>query len=199
MCGTPLLPRSFARSIALIAAAQCCTALSSAQSLEVACNSNASWSTCGVAVRHELDKMPTNPERIVAIAKTWGQAYARQFDWLRAHGRLTESAPDSQKVFDEVSSRLDPLQVSKDRAEEALLKRYLPLIATIMGWLEKPFVQGLKISAISSDTATDYDELELMNNDLQRRIAILLEPYLQPNWKTSLATALEKSLPSFQK
>lgn len=168
-----------------------------AQSLLDYCTKS-TWSNCGVAVRQELDKNPTDLKRIVEIAGLWGTAYSAQYDSLRRRGKLETSTPDAQKIYDAVADKLNPINIAKDKASDALLKRFLPRLAAIMEWAPAPAVEALKAFFDSSEIATDYDELRLMNDDIGRRLARLLEPYMVQDWKDRLKQAVQAAGPQLR-
>jgi hypothetical protein len=169
-----------------------------AQSLRDYCTKG-SWSNCGVAVRQELDKNPADLKSIVEIADLWGTAYSAQYDSLRRRGKIETSTPDAQKIYDAVSAKLNPIDISKDRASDALLKRFLPRLAAIMEWAPATVVEPLKAFFDSSEIATDYDELRLMNDDIGKRLARLLEPYMVQDWKDRLKQAVQAAGPQLRR
>lgn len=167
-----------------------------AQTTESICK-NSSWSNCGVAVKQVLDNNPpTNPHDIVALGMLWAASYGKQYDALRASGHLDRSTPNSQKIFEEVSSKLNPVDIAKDKAIDALVKRFLPRLAFLFKFAETPLGVALKAFFSSTDIASDLDELNLINDDLSKRFADLLEPFLQADWNDKLKAAAKSSMPA---
>lgn len=161
------------------------------------------WSNCGVAVKIELEKRPSDAKTVVDLAGLWAVAYDKQFNWLRSKGKLQQSTPDADKIFEAVRSKLDPLDIASDKVRdkvvEALLKRYLAHLAPIVQFASGPIGEALKVFFDSSEIATDFDELRLMNDDIQRRLGSLLEPYLKPNWQALVNRATQEAIPTIRK
>jgi hypothetical protein len=61
--------------------------------------------------------------------------------------------------------------------------------------LSTPLGVALQAFFNSSEIATDYDELRLMNDDLQSRFMEKLGPSLRPNWKNLLNSATQQAAP----
>jgi hypothetical protein len=169
------------------------------QTVEGVCGQKGNWANCGISVRRELEKKPSDPKRVVELAGLWGSAYGDRFDALRKARRIETATPDSAKIFAEVNSRLNPIDIAKDKSEEVLLKKYLSWVATLMEWMEKPLSQALKAFFDGSETATDYDELKLMNDDIQKRVMVLLDPHLRSDWKDKLKRAVIDASPQLIK
>jgi hypothetical protein len=163
---------------------------------------NSTWSNCGAAVRAELDRKPTDPKTIIMLANAWAGSYDKQYNWLRSKGQLQKSVPDSEKIFDELRSKVDPLDIVadkvKDKVIETAVKRYFSRLAPLVVIASGPIGQALKAFFTSSDIATDYDELRLMNEDIQARVSALLAPYLKPDWKSMLTNAVQQAVPSLK-
>lgn len=164
---------------------------------------SSTWSNCGAAVRAELDRNPTDPKTILTLANAWAVSYDKQYNWLRSKGKLQQSVPDSEKIFDELRSKVDPLDIVTDKVKDKLIetavKRYFSRLAPLVAVASGPIGQGLKAFFTSSDIATDYDELRLMNDDIQSRVGRLLAPYLKTDWKAMLTNAAQQAVPSLKK
>jgi hypothetical protein len=159
-----------------------------------------SWSNCGVAIKEALDKHPSTAAGIAGLAALWGQAYDAQYDSLRKQGRLERSTPDSEKFYEAVKSKIDPLDIAKDHAEDAALKWVFGLakIGFVLEWVRLPAVEVLKQSFKSSDTASDYDELQLADDIIQQEIALQLAPFLKSDWNSRLSTAVDQATPQWK-
>jgi len=157
------------------------------------------WTNCGIAVKRALEKRPADPKRVVELAGFWGSSYGERYDFLRRQGLLEKSTPDSQKIFEEVNSRLNPIEIAKDKIEEAFLKRYLSLLASVVVWANKPLAVALKSFFESSVIATDYQELELMNRPIQQLVISSVESHLRPDWREKLGKAVEAAGPQIKK
>jgi hypothetical protein len=173
--------------------------IAAAPTPEKVCRSS-TWVNCGTAVQDALKKMPQppDPKAVLSLALAWGQAYDQQYEALRSKGKLQKSTPDADKIFDEVKSHLDPVEVAKDKAIDALLKKYLPRVAAVLEWAEKPVAVALKAFFDSSEIATDYDELRLMNDSIQKRVGTLLEPFMVSDWKTKFEKAVSEAAPQLK-
>ncbi|AXC15945.1 hypothetical protein ACPOL_6733 (plasmid) [Acidisarcina polymorpha] len=128
----------------------------------------------------------------------WNSSYAARFDHLRKGGVIEPSFPDSEKIYEAVKDKLDPRSIAKDKAREVLIKKLLPRVAFIVEWSSTPFAEGLKVFLSSSETASDYDELRLANDDVQRSIERKLGPYLQSDWKATLNAAIIEAAPELR-
>jgi hypothetical protein len=181
----------------------CGTARSAAAATAAEICGNSTWSNCGSAVRMELDRTPGDAKTIVAVAGLWAASYDKQYNWLRSKGRLEKSVPDADKIFEEIKSKVDPLDIVTDKIKDKLIetavKRYLSRLAPLVVFASSPIVQALKAFFNSSEIASDYDELRLMNDDIQRRLATQLSPYLKPDWKTLLNSAAQQAGPSLRR
>lgn len=166
------------------------------QTAEDAC-SKGTWANCGMAVKKELDKAPP-AQRTVELALLWEKAYDARFNELRRSGKLERSTPDSEKIYEAVKEKLNPIEIAKDKAKEELLKKYLPRLAPLMKWAGGPIGTALQAFFNSSEIATDYDELRLMNNDLQELILKQLSPLLKPDWNAQLRQAVEAAGPQLR-
>jgi hypothetical protein len=168
------------------------------QSVQTICEST-TWSNCGVAVKHELEKNPSDPKKIIEIAMAWGKAYNVRYNELRTKGRIVSATPDSDKIFEAINSKLNPLEVAKDKTVDALVKKYLSQLAPVLEWAGSPLAEALKAFFDSSEIATDYDELKLMNNDIQLKVATLMQPFFKPDWKDTLKKAVQEAAPQLRK
>jgi hypothetical protein len=128
----------------------------------------------------------------------WGAAFGARYDYLRRQHHLDTATPDSDKIFEEVNSKLNPIEIAKDKALDAILKRYLSWLATLVEWTEKPIAVALKAFFNSSEIASDYDELKQMNDDLQKRFAAQLASYLKPDWRQRLTNAVNAATPQLR-
>lgn len=153
------------------------------------------WMNCGIAVQRALKNQPTDLKVILDLASAWGRAYDERFEELRRNARLDKSTPDADLIFDRVRSKIDPVEIAIDKSRNALLKMWLPELATIVEWARTPIGDALDVFFASSQIAGDRDELELMNHDIQQRIATLLEPYLVSDWKQRLNRATIDAVP----
>jgi len=169
------------------------------QTADEVCNQTGNWANCGVAVKRELQTKAPDSKRATDLAGLWGRAYADRYNSLRKAAHLERATPDAEKLFEAVNSHLNPVDIAKDKVEDLVLKRYLSWAATLAEWAEKPLSQALKAFFDSSETATDYDELRLMNDDLQKRIIIILEEHMQPGWKDKLDRAVTDALPELRR
>jgi hypothetical protein len=178
----------------------CCTSLCAAAADEVCAKST--WANCGMVVKAELDRQPNDPKRIINLAGLWAASYDKQYDFLRSRGRLERSTPDAEKIFAEVESKVDPIDIVsdqvKDKVLEVAVKRYFSRLAPLLKFASSPLAAALKVFFESSEIASDYDELRLMNDDLQTRITTQLSPYLKADWKARLNSAVQEAAPSLQ-
>ncbi len=168
------------------------------QSVQSLC-ANTTWSNCGVAVKEALQKNPSDPKDILQIASAWGMAYEARYNELRKKGRVEKATPDADKIFESVSSKLNPLEIAKDKTVDALVKKYFARLAPVVEWAGGSIAEGFNAFFDSSEIATDYDELRLMNDDIQSRVSTLLQPYFKPDWKQTLNQAVKEAGPQLRK
>jgi hypothetical protein len=165
--------------------------VSFSQVLDSAC-SKSTWSNCGVAIRQALDRGLSDPKDILNLALLWAAAYDARYSELRKQGHLEKSTPDSEKISEELKSHIDPLEIAKDKIEDKVLKLLLGKLAFLVDVASSPWITALKISLNSSEIASDYDELELMNRSMQKQIVKQLTPFMLPEWKVRLNQAVDQ-------
>lgn len=62
----------------------------------------------------------------------------KTYNNLAKKGKLEKSTPDSEKIRDPIKSKLDPLEIAKDKAINALVKHYLPQSLPFLEWANNP-------------------------------------------------------------
>ena len=107
------------------------------------------WAACGVAVKNELDKNPSEPKRIVELAGLWGRSYSVRFDALRKNGKIEKSIPDSDKIFEAVSAKLNPVDIAKDKTVDALSRQVCLAVGCAEGSQNLPDVQTTAVLQLS--------------------------------------------------
>jgi hypothetical protein len=100
-----------------------------------------------------------------------------QFDALRKQGHLKEALPESERIYEAIVSNFNPFEIAKDKVDDALFKRHFPMLAPVVGWANTPIIPTLEAFVDSEDVATDYNELRLLNNAIQRQVNESLIPY----------------------
>lgn len=202
------LPTLFARRILplllllLVFGARPGTAQGSTPTVEAVCT-NGSWSDCGVAVKQSIaalaDPLPANKvKRLVEIISLWSDAYEKQVRFLESTGRLKKSENDWTKITDTVKDEIDPVGIATDQVIDALLKKYLPKVAAFLEYAN-PVFGALSVFFDSSQIATDFDQLNLMNEDLQTRFFNKMEPHLRSDWKTRIKTMSTEVMPQLKR
>lgn len=81
---------------------------------------------------------------------------------------------------------------------KALVKKFLPQLAPVLKFAGSKLATALAAFFSSTEIATDYQEVKVMNDDLQDQFATRLAPVLKPNWKDLLNTAVEQAAPQLQ-
>jgi hypothetical protein len=156
------------------------------------------WSNCGIAVKQELDKNPADPKEVIALAGLWGKAFDAQYHALRQTGHLEQATPDDERVEEILNGILNPIDIATDHAEDAILKQCLGGFGFIVEWSSNPAVGTLKTFFDNSpEVATDYDELLLMDDLIQREVGEQLEPFMKPTWQTQLSQAIDQAAPQW--
>jgi hypothetical protein len=153
------------------------------------------WSNCGIAVKQRLDANPTELFQILALAESWGNAFDKEYEVLRKKGRLERAVPDSVKIKERLWEQINPISLAKDAALDAIVKRYFARLAPFIKFATGPIRSVVDAAIIPSDIATDYDELRMMNDDIQRKIAGLLRPHLRPDWELLFQNAAASAAP----
>jgi hypothetical protein len=172
------------------------TSGASAQSPEQVC-AKGTWTNCGLAIKQEMDKGGVTPDRAVQLVTAWDGAYRRQLDHLRQQKMLVKAKSDYELIQEAVLDELNPVSIGLDKAKDALLKRYLPRVATFM-IKAAPVLGGLQVFFTPSQTATDFDQLQLMNKDLIDRVHKILEPLMVKDWKQRYDSAIKAAAPAFR-
>lgn len=133
-------------------------------------------------------KETSDPEEVVRLSLLWSSAYERQLLWLVKHDRVQKGEHDYDKIVDAIH----PANLAASRAQEVVLRRYFKQVARIIC---SAAAEGVLVFFDASSIATDYDELELMNQELQRQFIRKLEPYLAHDWKAALREELQRAEP----
>ncbi len=169
------------------------------QSVQSLC-ANTTWSNCGGW------RSRKHYRRILVTRKTYSRSH-RLGAWpmrpattsFEKRGVLKKATPDADKIFEAVSSKLNPLEIAKDKTVDALVKKYFARLAPVVEWAGGSIAEGFNAFFDSSEIATDYDELRLMNDDIQSRVSTLLQPYFKPDWKQTLNQAVKEAGPQLRK
>lgn len=138
--------------------------------------------TCGGVVQDALRSLGDDPRRALELGLLWGRAFEGEVERLKRAGRLKTAERDADKIQGWFEDQIDPLSHAQDAALEALLKKYLPRLATVLGLLEAP-LGGFAAFFDSSEIATDFDELRFLNDQIQERIAAKISPHLDKAWR----------------
>jgi hypothetical protein len=163
------------------------------ESAESACK-NESWSNCGVAVKREIEQNSANPKRVIELSILWGQSFNAQYRGLRHRGHLEQSTPDDERVEEILNAHLNPFEIAKDHAQDAILKSCLGRLGFVVEWSGLPPVAAiLTFFENSPEAASDFDELLLMDSAIQEEVGKQLQPLMLPTWNTDLNAATTQS------
>ena len=168
------------------------------QSAEETCH-NASWSNCSIAIKQELHKNLSDPVKLLNIELAWSNVYDSRYEVLRKGGHLEKATPDAERITESVRSALSPLDIAKDHAENAVIEKCLGRFGFLLKWANNPVLTGVKNLFHPVDTATDFDELDRVNNSIQEEIGRQLQPFMVPNWQFQLQTAVNKASPQWSR
>lgn len=161
-----------------------------------ACSSD-SWVICGYSIKNALEEGPKKPEEIVALAGLWGKSFNNRYDQLRRDGGLETTTIDQTTFSSVLSDRLQGM--AEDAAMDALLNGYLDELPAIIKFALGPARETIEKTKSRFDSipavASDYDELLMMNDEIQTDIAADLEPFLKQNWQQDLEAHLTQDLP----
>jgi hypothetical protein len=180
-------------SLCLLLSVGLLPAVASANSLE-SCHTDA-WLACGAAVKEALAK-ETDPKKVVELSVLWADAFTRRLGQLEAAGLIMRSKSDWELFADAVWDEISPVEIAKEKAKEAILERYLKKFAVLLQRAQ-PIIAGLKAFFTPSQSATDLDELEMLNRQLQGLINERLAPYLKPDLDSLVRESAERAKPAF--
>jgi hypothetical protein len=128
----------------------------------------------------------------IGRSRLWSESYEKQLRFLQNAGRIKTAENDWTKikkaVEDKLTAPVNPVDIATDKAKEKikiLLTEQLPRVAAFFE-LIAPVIGGAVVFFTESETATDFDELNLMNKDLQGRFFRKLDPYLASDWRARL-------------
>jgi hypothetical protein len=170
------------------------------EAAEKACNTNM-WSNCGLAIKLDLDKRPEDPEAVVYLAALWGKAFDNQYEILRRTGHLERATPEAQRVEAILNGHLNPTEIAKDNAKDRI-KDGLRASMSRLGFVIKNGNPTARASLKAyfenlPETASDYDELLLMNDVLQQEIGRQLAPFLKADWHGELLKSINQTTPQW--
>lgn len=137
----------------------------------------------------------TDAKQIVELSILWAETFSRRLDTLEATGRIQRSKSDRELFIEAIWGEISPVEIAKEKAKETILERYAKQFAVLLE-RAKPAIAGLAAFFTPSQTATDLDELELVNQSVQQRISARLAPYLKPDLDALIQDAARKSQPS---
>lgn len=172
-------------SIALMLALTPMPAASAATPEEI-CKSSTPMN-CGGAVGKALKVLGDDPKRALELGLLWGAVFESELRRMKGTGQLKTSEKDSEKIEEAFRDEVDPIAKLGGAVLETLVKRYLPKVATVLGLLESPVLGGLAAFFDSSQVASDFDELRLLNDSVQAQVAAKLDRYLGPDWQKRFA------------
>jgi hypothetical protein len=196
----PIFPVDLAKLLAAKAAEASGLALGPMQldaSVADTCK-NDTWSNCGMAVKRELDLKPANPRDVGELTAIWGAAFNAQFDSLLVRGHLEKSVPDEERMNEILNDHLNPLEIAKDHAKDWLINkcfRSLPLVLVI--------VNSPPVGVVNAyfenmpETATQYDELLLMDRVIEDEVENQLAPLIKTDWKPDLSAFVDRAAPKW--
>lgn len=154
---------------------------------------HSTWSNCGVAVKKDLGKLPeplTNGDvgAVVKLMELWSGSYTQRLRFLQQHG-VHQGENDWTKIREAVEEKItdpvNPFAIAKDKVLEAVLRKLPTFVSTFLEYAAAP-VAGITTFFDASTIGGDFKELNLMNDDLQKRFAAKLEPFLRDDWKARL-------------
>lgn len=157
---------------------------------EISCANHTTFD-CGKLVRDLLIEKRTellgNPERAYAIATEWDKVFRKAYLGLKNQPR---SESDLEKIKKEVFDAINPIEWSKEKARDAVIRRYLPRLSPVMKFLSSAPVAALTAYLTPSEIASDLDELELANKEVQDALFPILMLNARSDWKSTLTESL---------
>ncbi len=85
-----------------------------------------------------------------------------------------------------------------DHAQDAFLKTCLGPLAFLIEWSNATPVVALKTFLDGPETASDFDELQIMDEVIQKEISDQLRPFLKANWQDQLSQAIVQAAPQWR-
>ncbi len=149
--------------------------------------------SCAGKVRDELLKRPDNyrahADAAFELAVQWDRAY--RVAYLRVKGQRRTTS-DVDKILEELRSKVDPIEWAKDKLVDAAVKNYLPRLAPLVDFLASAPATALTVFLTPSQTASDFDELESLNKDVQTLLFSLTSNALRDDWKMRYTTLIQQ-------
>lgn len=121
-----------------------------------------------------------NPKDALRLVSEWDARYKKAYLALQKQGR---SKSEIEKLQEEVLGELNPIEIVKDKGIESLVKRYLSKLAPLMGFIKSTPVTALVKFLKPSSIATDFDELIVTNEEIQKEMWAILKPVLRDDWQ----------------
>ena len=144
---------------------------------------------CAQKVRNELlnhrDYYQTHVDQVFELATQWDRTFRAAYFRVKGQPRSTS---DVDLILEQARSKVSPIEWAQDKLIDAAVKKYLPRLAPLIGFLASAPATALTTFLTPSQTASDLDELESVNKDLQDLIFSMTSPALQPDWRMRYTT-----------
>jgi hypothetical protein len=164
--------------------------------VEAACT-NEVLSSCGMEVAKALNDT-TDPKRAIELAAQWGAAFNRKYDALRQKGHLERAVSEAERIEEVLNDNFNPVNVAIDQTREDLAERYFPRLAPIVKWAGSWEAAALTAFLQPQDTATEVDDMTVMDYAIQERVADIIRPFLKPDWQDRIKELVEQSKPGWR-
>lgn len=167
-----------------------------AQALPEGSCHNLTMFNCAKRVRDTLTAnsvaLADDPQRAIRIAAEWDTVYRKAYLGLKGQPR---SESDLNKLRDAIVEKINPVEIAKEKALDALVKRYLPRLAPVMAFLSTAPMTAVTTFLTPSEVASDLDELEAANKAVHEALWPIVTSKAQPDWRQRLAIALQQVQP----
>jgi hypothetical protein len=156
------------------------------------CVQNATYD-CGAMVRDELTHRATYYQAHVSeafdLAAKWDKVFRTAYLRVKKQPRSTS---DVDKILEEVRSEVNPVKWAEDKAIDAVVKKYLAHLAPLLDFLASAPAAAVSAFLTPSDTASDLDELESANKDVQKALFNATSSSFRPDWRMNYTAILQR-------
>jgi hypothetical protein len=148
---------------------------------------------CGQFVRDELrgraEYYDGHPQAAFDLASQWDAVFRETFERVKNRPRASS---DIDKVLEEVKEEVSPVKWAEDHLVDAMAKRYLARLAPLLDFLASAPTTAIGVFLTPSDTASDLDELNAANREVQSALSAVTNRLLRSDWKMNYATILQR-------
>lgn len=146
---------------------------------------------CANSIRDEFrqrsEHYRQNPREVFALAARWNSVYERAYLSLAGQPR---SQSDIQMIKDQLEGLVNPIDWASDALLESVIKRYLTSLTAIMNFVGSAPATALKAFLRPSEIASDLDNLERSNGEVNAALLSVTEHLYRKDWSSLYSDAL---------